>query len=109
MAKEKTTGKVIQKSDQWVETGVTTDVVRGLLTISWRVYTYRREDTFWSAWPGILWVAVVFVGLILVMVGVALRDDGDGLGLVDSNGDSNSSGQRQTAATGDSAHRLHDP
>jgi len=64
---------------------------------------------FWSAWPGILWVAVVFVGLILVMVGVALRDDGDGLGLVDSNGDSNSSGQRQTAATGDSAHRLHDP
>src|SRR5579862_2803843 len=106
MAKGKTTRKVIQRSDQWVEAGVTTIVVSGLLTISWRVYTAGKIP-FWSAWPGILGVAVVFVGLILVMVGVALRDDEDGLGLVDS--DSNSSGQRQTAATGDSAQRLHDP
>lgn len=76
MAKVKTTGKINQRSDQWIEGGVTTIVVSGLLTISWRVYTAGKIP-FWSAWPGILGVAVVCVGLILVMVGVALRDDGE--------------------------------
>jgi len=76
MAKAKTTGNVNQRSDQWIEGGVTTIVVSGLLTISWRVYTAGKIP-FWSAWPGILGVAVVGVGFILVMVGVALRDDGE--------------------------------
>jgi hypothetical protein len=75
MAKAEVTGKVNQRSDQWIEGGVTTIVVSGLLTISWRVYTAGKIP-FWSAWPGILGVAVVAAGLILVMVGVALRDDG---------------------------------
>jgi len=104
MARAKTTGNVNQRSDQWIEGGVTTIVVSGLLTISWRVYTAGKIP-FWSAWPGILGVAVVCAGLILVMVGVALREDGDSLGQVDSN----SSNQRQTAATSDSAQRSHDP
>ncbi len=39
MAEEKTTEKVNQRSDQWIEVGVTTIAVSGLLTISWRVYT----------------------------------------------------------------------
>jgi hypothetical protein len=75
MAKAEVTGKSNQRSDQWIEAGVTTIVVSGLLTISWRVYTAGKIP-FWSAWPGILGVAVVAAGLILVMVGVALRDDG---------------------------------
>ena len=76
MAKAETTGKVNQRSDQWLEGGVTTIVVSGLLTISWRAYTAGKKIPFWSAWPGILGVAVVAAGLIFVMVGVALRDDG---------------------------------
>ena len=98
MAKAKTIGKVNQRSDQWIEGGITTIVVSGLLTISWRVYTAGKIP-FWSAWPGILGVAVVVVGLIMMVVGFALREDGgrtwDGLGRVDSNGNSNGSDQRQ--------------
>jgi hypothetical protein len=76
MARAKATGKVNQRSDQWIEGGVTTLVVSGLLTISWRVYT-AGEIPFWSAWPGILGFAVACAGLIMIMVGVALREDGE--------------------------------
>jgi hypothetical protein len=80
MVEAETTGKVNnRRSDQWIEGGATTIVVSGLLTISWRVYTAGKIP-FWSAWPGILGVAVVGVGLIMLVVGVALREDGDGLG-----------------------------
>lgn len=75
MAKAKTTGKVNQRSDRWFEIGVTIIVVSGLLTISWRIYTVGKVP-FWSAWPGILGVAVVGVGLIMMMVGIGLREDG---------------------------------
>ena len=51
---------------------LTTIVVSGLLTISWRVYTAGKTP-FWSAWPGILGVAVVGVGFIMITVGAALR------------------------------------
>jgi hypothetical protein len=108
MAKGKTTGKVIQRSDQWVEAGVITIFVSGLLTISWRVYTVGKIP-FWSAWPGILGVAVVAAGLMMVAIGIALGQKEDGLRPADSNGGSNSSDQRQTAATRDSAQRSHDP
>jgi hypothetical protein len=36
--KAETIRKVNQRSDQWIEGGVTTIAVSGLLTISWRVY-----------------------------------------------------------------------
>ena len=73
MAKEKTAGKVsVQRSDQWFVGGFTTILVSGLLTISWRVYTAGKIP-FWSAWPGILGVAVVGVGFIMITVGAALR------------------------------------
>lgn len=76
MAKEKTTGKVNnQRSDRWIENGLTIIGVSGLLTISWRVYTVGKIP-FWSAWPGILGVAVVVVGLIIMAVGFGLRKDG---------------------------------
>ena len=76
MAKEKTEGKVNdQRSDQWFVGGFTTILVSGLLTISWRVYTVGKIP-FWSAWPGILGVAVVGVGFIMIAVGTALRADG---------------------------------
>jgi len=76
MAKEKTQGKVnSQRSDQWFVGGFTTILVSGLLTISWRVYTAGKIP-FWSAWPGILGVAVVGVGFIMITVGAALREDG---------------------------------
>jgi hypothetical protein len=107
MAKPKTTGKVIQRSDQWIEAGVITIVVSGVLTISMRAY-FEGKVPFWSEWPGILGFAIILVGLIFVVVGVALREDGNGTGQGDSNRDSNNSAQRQTAATGDSAQRPHD-
>ena len=69
MAEAKTTGKVSQRSDRWIERGVTVIVVSGLLTISWRVYTIGKVP-FWSAWPGILGVAIVGGGLIMMVVGV---------------------------------------
>lgn len=73
MAKEKTAGKVsAQRSDQWFVSGFTTILVSGLLTISWRVYPVGKIP-FWSAWPGILGVAVVGVGFIMITVGAALR------------------------------------
>jgi hypothetical protein len=108
MAKEKTTVKVIQRSDQWIEAGAITIVVSGLLTISWRVYTAGKIP-FWSAWPGILGVAVAAAGLMMIAIGVALGQERGSLGGVDSNGDSNHSDQRQTAATGNRAQRSHDP
>lgn len=67
------TQKVSQRSVQWVEGGVTTIAVSALLTISWRAYTVGKIP-FWSAWPGILGVAVVGAGLIMLVVGAALRD-----------------------------------
>jgi hypothetical protein len=66
-------GKAGQKSLQWIEAGVTTIAVSGLLTISWRAYTAGKIP-FWSAWPGILGVAVVVAGLVMLVVGAALRD-----------------------------------
>ncbi len=75
MAGEKTTEKVDQRSIQWIEGGVTTIAVSGLLTISWRVYTAGKVP-FWSAWPGILGVAVVVAGIIMLAAGAALREDG---------------------------------
>ncbi len=74
MAEENTTEKVGQRSVQWIEGGVTTIVVSGLLTISWRVYTAGKIP-FWSAWPGILGVAVVVAGIAMLVVGAALRED----------------------------------
>jgi len=59
----------------WIENGLTIIGVSGLLTISWRVYTVGKIP-FWSAWPGILGVAVVVVGLIIMAVGFGLREDG---------------------------------
>jgi hypothetical protein len=102
MAKTKTAGKVYRRSDRWIENGLTIIGVSGLLTISWRIYTVGKIP-FWSAWPGILGVAVVVAGIVVTAVGFGLRDDEGRPGRVDSNGDSNSSDHRQAAATGYSA------
>jgi hypothetical protein len=77
MVEEKTTGKVIRSSGQWIEGGATTIAVSALLTISWRAYTAGKIP-FWSAWPGILGIAVVGVGLAMLVVGAALRDKEEG-------------------------------
>lgn len=76
MTAAKTKGNVNQRSDQWITVGFTTVVVSGLDTISWRVYTAGKIP-FWSEWPGILGFAVVCAGLIMIMVGIAARDDGE--------------------------------
>jgi uncharacterized membrane protein YdcZ (DUF606 family) len=73
MAEEQTTEKVDQRSVQWIEGGVVTIAVSLLLTISWRAYTAGKIP-FWSAWPGILGVAVVAAGIAMLVVGSALRD-----------------------------------
>jgi uncharacterized membrane protein HdeD (DUF308 family) len=73
MTEEKTMEKVEQRSVQWFEAGVTTIAVSGLLTISWRVYIAGKIP-FWSAWPGILGIAVVVAGIAMLVVGSALRD-----------------------------------
>jgi hypothetical protein len=71
------TGKVNdQRSDRWFVGGVTTIMVSGLLTISWRVYTAGKVP-FWSAWPGILGVAVVGVGVIMMAIGVGIAQGQD--------------------------------
>jgi hypothetical protein len=90
MAKAKMTGKVNQRSDRWFVGGVTTLIVSGLLTISWRVYTAGKIP-FWSAWPGILGVAVVGAAFFMMAIGIHLGQDRNGPGRVDSNGYSNSS------------------
>ncbi len=76
MAKEKTTGKVYQRSDFWFGNGGTILFVSALLTISWRVYTAGKIP-FWSAWPGILGFAVACAGIIVMAVGLSQRDDED--------------------------------
>lgn len=58
---------------------MTTIAVSGLLTISWRVYTAGKIP-FWSAWPGILGVAVVAAGIIMLVIGSAQRDKEERLG-----------------------------
>jgi hypothetical protein len=67
------TEKADQKSVQWIEGGVVTIAVSGLLTLSWRAYTAGKMS-FWSAWPGILGVAVVVAGIAMLVAGSALRD-----------------------------------
>jgi hypothetical protein len=93
MAKANTAGKVNLKSDRWFVGGITAIIVSGLLTISWRVYTVGKIP-FWSAWPGILGVAVVGAGFIMIAVGARLDQAGKDPGRVDINGKSNSSNQR---------------
>lgn len=70
---EKMAEKSDQRSLQWIQGGATTIAVSALLTISWRAYTAGKIP-FWSAWPGILGIAVVVAGLIMLVVGAALRD-----------------------------------
>jgi hypothetical protein len=93
MVKANTVGRVNPRSDRWFVGGITTIIVSGLLTISWRVYTVGKIP-FWSAWPGILGVAVVGAGFIMIAVGARLDQAGKGPGRLATNGDSNSSDQR---------------
>lgn len=76
---EKNTRKANRRSGQWIEGGVTTVAVSALLTISWRAYTVGKI-LFWRAWPGVLGVAVVGIGLIMLVFGAALRDKEEGSG-----------------------------
>lgn len=75
MAKEEDAQKVYTRSDLWFANGGTILFVSGLLTICWRIYTAGKIP-FWSAWPGILGVAVVGAGVIVMAVGLSLRDEG---------------------------------
>ncbi len=83
------TGKVSQRADRWFVGGVTTLIVSGLLTISWRVYTAGKIP-FGSAWPGILGIAVVCAGMIMMVIGITQGQKGNRRGQGDSNGDSSS-------------------
>ena len=94
MPKAETTGVVSQRSDHWLVSGVTAIVVSGLVTISWRIYTAGKIP-FWSAWPGILGVAVVGAGVIMITVAIALEQANGGPGQLDTHGDSNSSSDDQ--------------
>jgi hypothetical protein len=88
MTKAKTAAEVNQRSDRWFVGGVTTLIVSSLLTISWRIYTVGKIP-FWSAWPGILGVAIVGAAFFMMAIGIALEQR-NGPSRVDSNGDSNS-------------------
>jgi uncharacterized membrane protein YdcZ (DUF606 family) len=92
MPKTETTERASQTSDHWYVSGFTTVLVSGLLTISWRAYTAGKIP-FWSAWPGILGVAVVFAGFFMVAAGAAFGQAGKGSGRVGGTSDSNSSDQ----------------
>lgn len=73
MTEEKTKERVNKRSVEWIEGGAITIAVSLLLTISWRVYTAGKIP-FWSAWPGILGVAVVGVGILMLVAGAALQN-----------------------------------
>ena len=75
MANEKTPEKTYTRSDLWFANGCTLLFVSGLLTICWRAYTAGRIP-FWSAWPGILGVSVLGAGVIVMAIGLSLRDKG---------------------------------
>jgi hypothetical protein len=75
MADEKKTGKIYTRSELWFANGGTIIFISGLLTICWRVYTAGKIP-FWSAWPGILGLAVVGAGVIVMTVGLSLGDEG---------------------------------
>lgn len=77
MTKETAAGEARQRSADLAMSGITTVLVSGLLTISWRVYTAGKVP-FWSAWPGILGVAVVGAGFIMMAIGYGLDPDRDG-------------------------------
>lgn len=74
MANEKTIRKVYTRSDLWFANGCTIVFLSGLLTISWRV-CIAGKIPFWSAWAGILGLAVVGAGVIVMTVGLSLRDE----------------------------------
>ncbi len=65
-----------QRSDRWFAGGVATFFVSGLLTISWRVYTAGKVP-FWSAWPGILGIALVGAGVIMMALGIGIAQGQD--------------------------------
>lgn len=102
---QKMPGEVSQRADRWFVGGVTTLIVSGLLTISWRVYTVGKIP-FWSAWPGILGVAVVCAGIIMMAIGIAQGQKGNHPGQADSNGDGNSSDESHTQSSQRQAHPL---
>jgi hypothetical protein len=88
-----TAEKVSQRGDHWFVSGATTVLISGLLTISWRVYTAGKIP-FWSAWPGILGVAVVFAGFFMIAAGAALDQAGNRSRRTHSDSDGDSSKQR---------------
>jgi len=90
MPTAETTERVTQRGDPWFVSGATTVLISGLLTISWRAYTAGKIP-FWSAWPGILGVAVVFAGFFMIAAGAALDQTGSRSRKADNNADSNSS------------------
>jgi hypothetical protein len=94
-------GKDSQRVDSWFVAGVTTLIVSGLLTISWRVYTAGKIP-FWSAWPGILGVAVVCAGITMMVIGIAQDQGRDRPG----RGDSNNSNKPRTQSSQRQEHPL---
>jgi hypothetical protein len=71
MANEKKAGRSYTRSDLWFANGGTMIFVSGLLTICWRAYTAGKTP-FWSEWPGILGLAVVGAGVVVMAVGLSL-------------------------------------
>jgi len=93
MPKAETAERVSQRGDHWFTSGATTVLISGLLTISWRVYTAGKIP-FWSAWPGILGVAVVFAGFFMMAAGAALDQTGGRLRRADRSNDSDQQAAR---------------
>jgi hypothetical protein len=73
MADVKTARKTYSRSDLWFANGCTIVFLSALLTISWRACTAGKIP-FWSAWAGILGLALVGAGVIVMVVGLSLRD-----------------------------------
>jgi hypothetical protein len=61
-------------SNRWIGSGAAVIGVGGLFAISWRIYVIQAKLPFWS-WPGILGVAVMGVGLVMIITGFFLRED----------------------------------
>jgi hypothetical protein len=63
-------------ADRWLQVGIAIFLAGASLAVPWFIHATQQGATLWR-WPGIAGTAVAAFGVLLMVLGLVLRDDAD--------------------------------